>query len=364
MILNTPKLASIGVFDANYPYTLSIVYEGEQVVRNRVIIRKNETYDIVYDKTQDGLRLNHVMEANILNNGVSYCAQVQVFDANGSSSNLSETVLFSCHTTPLFHFVNIGNQSVVTSANLNTHIAFTQAEGDSLKEYKYYLYDSNKSEMYSSNSFYSISDNQHTYYGLTNMTNYFIRAIGKTVYGFDVDTGYVRISVKYNCIPTNIAVQAENQDGRIILNVNIISTDYDLENSNYVLENGELTLTDNTIKYHVKDINDFSLIVKARNIPLNKTFINIVSDKGNLLLKIVEISKKYYCKLIAESGAEKCVIYKNILGQLIGDTNGNAISTADNSLIRAITNKYNKSTLIVFDIHRKNNLYSLGTYYQ
>lgn len=364
MVLNTPKINGIGVFDANYPYTFSILYEGEQAVRNRAVIRDNTTYDIIYDKTQDGLRLNHIIEADTLENNKTYSIQIQVFDVQGNSSNLSDVVIFNCYTTPLFYFSNVNAGNTIASANLSTGITFSQGEGDSLKEYKYYLYDANRSQLYSSNSFYTLSDTAHTYYGLSNMTNYFIRAVGKTVYGFNVDTGYVQISVKYNCIPTNIAVQAQNKDGRIILNANIVSTDYDLENDSYILENGELTLTDNIIKYHVKDLDDFSLIVKARNLPPEKPFIDIFSEQGHMSAMITAISGKYYCKLNTQNNSSRNIIYQPILGPLIGDTAGNAVSTTENELIRTVTNVYDKTALIVFEIQRSNHLYSLETYYQ
>lgn len=365
MTLNTPKLDFINVFDANYPYTFTFTYNGEQSIRNRIIIKDNDTYEVVYDKMQDGLRLNHIIEANTLSNNKSYVVQVQVFDTYGNSSNLSELRIFSCYTTPDFYLKNVNDGDIISSANFETDISFIQAEGDSIKEFKYYLYDSNRSQIYVSSSFYSLENSSHIYYGLENMNNYYIRAVGGTVYGFNVDTGYIKVGIKYECIPTNVAFEAINNDGKIILTSNIILTDYDLDNDNYALENGELTLKDNTITYHILDsILNFSLVIKARQLPLDSPFVNINCKNGNISLSLHKISDKYYCKLNVSNGDKKYLIYENILGQVLGSSNGEVFINTANEAIRTLKSDYDSSILMIIEVHRKNHIYSLECYYQ
>lgn len=363
MTLNTPALHNITVFDADYPHTFTFQYSGDQVVQNRIIIRENTTFHVVYDKVQDGLRLNHTIPANTLANNHIYTVQAQVFDADRHSSNLSETVSFRCSPTPQFYFTNINDGDVLSSANLTCSLGFSQTAGDAIKEYKYYLYDSNKSMLSASKSCYSIEPDNYTYFGLENITTYYLRAIGTTVFGFSVDTGYIRIQVKYNSIPTNIAVRSLNKDGKIIIDVNIVSTDYDLENGSYLLENGELTLINNKIVYHVKDIEDFSFVLKARNIPLG-TFAAILCSSGCLKLSIQHISEQYYFKLLVNNSLSNYVLYKGIEGKVIGSADGGAIVDKENHALQTISTDYDQTSLIVFEVHRKKNQYSIKAYYQ
>lgn len=363
MTLNTPIMDIISVFDANYAHTFTFFYTGNQAIKNRLIIKNNSSNEVVYDKIQDGLRLNHTIAPNVLSNNNVYSVQAQVFDIDNNSSNLSNVCTFYCHTTPQFYFTNVSDNSVISAANLSCSLSFLQEEGDSIKEFKYYLYDNNKSEMLVSKSFYNISDG-YTFYGLDNIATYYVRAIGTTVFGFNVDTGYVMVNVKYVSIPSNVAFSAINKDGKIILTSNIIITDYEMENENYKLENGELTLIDNSITYRILDeIDDFSLVVKARHIPLDSNFVNIICINGSISLSIHKISKKYYCKLLV-STERNYVIYKEIAGKLLGISEDEVIVDTDDNCIQTITGEYDDTILIVFEVHKHNNLYSLKTYYQ
>lgn len=359
MTLSTPRLDLVGVFDANYSHTFSFSYSTEQITRNRLIIKKNINNEVVYDQEQVGMRLEHIINPNVLQNNMDYIAQLQVFDGYGNSSNLSDFVLFSCYSTPEFYFSNINDDSTVTNANLDVQIDFKQPEGDVIIEYLYLIYDLNKTELKRSDTYNQLTS--YTYYGLENMTGYYIRAIGKTKYGFNLDTGYIKIFVKYDCVPTNIALSAENHEGKIIISTNIIFTDYELDNDDYELKDGELTLTDNSITYKVRDIRDFTFIVRARNAPLYEDFITLVGESGDVKLSIINISGIYYCKLNVNG---KYVIYKNILGQIAADTVGNAIIDTDSNALRTSVGEYNKTALVVYEIHCKNGLYSLDAYYQ
>lgn len=359
MTLNTPRLNLVGVFDANYSHTFSFSYSTNQISKNRLIIKQNSNNEVVYDKEQIGMRLEHTVDSSVLKNNIDYIAQLQVFDVYGNSSNLSDPVLFSCHTTPSFYFSNVNNENTITTANLEVQLVFKQPEDDYILEYLYLIYDLNKNELNRSETYNQLTD--YIYYGLENMTGYYIRVVGKSKFGFSLDTGYIKIYVKYNCVPTNIAVTANNHEGKIIISTNIISTDYDLENDDYTLQDGELILNNNSIVYRVNDIKDFTFIVRARNVPLDENFIKVISESGEVDLSIINISGIYYCKLNVSG---KYVIYKNILGQIVSDTNSNAITDTENNGLRTSVGEYNKTALVVYEIHRKNGLYSLNAYYQ
>ena len=335
MTLNTPRINNVGVFDANFAYTFILAYSGRQVVKNKLTIRNNTTNDIVYDEMQYGLVLSHTINANTLSNNVTYNAQVQVFDEDDNASGLSDIIIFNCYTTPQFYFTDIHDDDIVSSANLTCSVVLSQNEGDTIKEYQYHLYDGNKTCLSSSDYYYSLDDASYTYYGLTNNTSYYVRAIGITAYGFEVDTGYIKINVHYEHIPTNVYVTAFNQNGKILINVDIKVVEYILENENYLLENGVLKLYNNAITYKTVDsTDDFAFILKCRMPSLNKIFASISHTLGQVDLSIVNISERHYCKLDVKDTTCEYVKYFFI-----------DISEYDN--------------YITFEIHRENGLYSI-----
>ncbi len=359
MKLNKPILNIIKVFDSSTEHTFTFSYHGEQAVRNRLVIKDNISNDVVYDKIQERMRLDHTVPANTLKNNKTYNIQVQVFDAFGNSSDLSEPVIFSCHTTPQFLFTNL--EDIVRTANLSINITFEQPEEDSIKEFKYYLYDENQIQIYVSDSYYN-TDIPHTYYGLTDKKTYFIRAVGTTVYGFNIDTGFQKISILYDDLDPNIVFSTVNKDGKIIISTNIIFIDYELENDNYILENGKLTLWDNTLTYKAEGIGDFTLVVIGEKIPTG-TFLKVNCLEGSAEVSIVEFSDNTYCKLKVSNGKNTYVVYEDIVYLPITDANSDLLLTSESKKIRAITAQYFQDKQIIFELHRKNNLYSLESYY-
>lgn len=361
MALTTPQLNAVSAYDAAFEYSFGFVYSGTQSVKNRLVVRENASNEVVYDETEDALRLSHIMPAGTLENGMTYNAQVQVFDAAGDSSDLSDMIIFSCHATPEFWIANIEDGEVVTSANLTAYVDFTQAEDDGISEYKYYLYNANKSQLLASDSFYG--ESEYTYYGLENLTTYYVRAVGKSLYGFTIDTGYMEIEVKYETLNSNMVLWAENQEGKMIIASNIVVSDYEFENDNWNLDDDGLYMWDNSVTYTpAEDMEgDFALIVKARNIPLNSDFIKINCQDGlTIFIRNVVIADRYYCRLKTAAPINAYVLYRPI-ELVIADTDkdivitipdDDAISVADPCL-----NCFN--TPLIYEVRRHNNLYSL-----
>ena len=101
-----PILYNIEAFDANNPKTFQFIWNGNQSFGNRLYIYENGT-KLVYSKPDTTMQLKHTLPANTLVNGVSYTAKVIVIDIDGTESELSDPILFSCFTTPTFTFDNI-----------------------------------------------------------------------------------------------------------------------------------------------------------------------------------------------------------------------------------------------------------------
>lgn len=343
MILVTPVINKISVFDATKDFNFEFTYSGTQAVKNRLVIRNNDTYTVVYDKTEEQLKLSHNVPANTLKNNTTYIVQVQVFDIDGNSSSFSESQNFSCYSTPILSFSNVNDGDLITSANLKSEISFLQNEGDSIKELEFILYDNNKTDIYTSNIYYDNFSN-HTYYGLENITNYYIRAIGTTVYGFTIDTGYIGIIVKYETIVTNMSANIIPRDGQFFINANIVVIDYSLKNDNYKISDGQVTIgDDNTLTYNIEYVNDdCTVIIRAKNV-YNKEFCNIVYKDSKAGISLLTISKKRYCRLKVTNKNNTYVIYKELIDESGTHTN---------------------DSFVDFQIHRVSGIFSLQVYYE
>jgi hypothetical protein len=206
-ILSTPSIVSINAFDPSFNYEVEFYYTGSQSVKNRAVITDSETYNVVYDRTISTLKLSHTIPAETLVAGKQYLIQIQVFDIADNSSNLSEEVLFYCFTTPSWSLGTI--DSPYRSASITLSPIYSQAEGETLKSYQYMLYDNSRILVNSSDVCYG-EIVSHTFYGLENNTQYYVRCVAVTSHGMSLDTGYQLVNVVYNTIPANILFPLEN----------------------------------------------------------------------------------------------------------------------------------------------------------
>lgn len=357
--LPTPSINTIGVFDPAYNYSVSFVYTGSQAVKNRAVIKDNDTYEVVYDRSIASLKLSHTIPQGTLKVGHQYLIQIQVFDANGDSSNLSDSVLFYCYTTPSFQLDTIENPH--KSANITLKAIYEQNEGEALKSYQYMLYDYAHQLIGNSDLLYGdISD--YTFYGLDNNTQYYVRCVALTNHGFSLDTEEILVNVRYETIPANILFELENHkcDGYISLITNIVVIGYDLENDNYTFNSdGSVTIRNNSLTYNegfsVED--DFSLYVEAKELPLG-TFLRTQNDV--FTLSIIDVCSSYYCEF--KSG--DYVLYRELPQAQLTTENGEILTDTYGRKIETISASYSNDTYIVFELKRENGIYNLRTYYR
>ncbi|MDL2301480.1 hypothetical protein LJC58_03900 [Lachnospiraceae bacterium OttesenSCG-928-D06] len=367
MTLSTPILQAITTFDPKFDFQIGFTYTDSQIKSKRLVITDSITSEIIYDTTQLGMRLSYDLPANSLSTSVStqYIAQLQVFDFNGNSSELSSPVLFYCLTTPTMTFVNF--DPIIHSGNVTLKIAYEQPENDALKEYVFALYSYDKIRISLSEIFYTIDDMSYSFYGLKNNQTYYVRCYGTTLHGMAADTGYVRLDVSYIMQPNNVVLNAQNykDEGYITINCNIIDIGYKIENDNYEFVDGELILSDNKLTYNsgFTFSDDFSIFIKARKLPLNE-FFSMSSDEGDISLSIVQTGGDYYCKLTAVSAIDYYYRYAVLPRANIIDTSGNLIFDIDYNSITTVNMDYEDDYIAVFELKRKNMLYSLKVYYE
>lgn len=358
--LQTPTLPRITPLSPVCDNTISFTYADSQPVKNRAVITNNATGEIIYDSTQETRALAHIIPADTLTAGNQYIIKIQVFDLDGNASNLSEPVLFYCFSTPTFSLHGLENKSVTQNANITLSIDYFQTEGEELRDVQFIKYAGDKTPIAKSDVLYSRNPS-YEFYGLANNTTYYFRAIGETNHGISLDTGYIEVSTQFETIPTNIIFTLDNvyHEGYIQFTSNIIVVLYDLENDNYSLEDGVLTLWNNSLTYSGFSADeDFILFVEAKKLPVGKTFLT--TNDNNLSLSIIDVCGKYYCRLTVKDSDYS--LYAPFPGTILSVEDGSLLITEAGEYIEPVSTAYNDEDFLVFELKRKDGYYSLKIY--
>ena len=195
--MSKPVINSIKPFDATKASKVSMTYIGNLPYSNRIIIYDATTLSVVFDDTQSGFTLEHTIPANTLTNGKKYAIQGQVFDSVGNASVLSDKAYFWCFATPSFYFSNVNNDDTITTASFYANLVYDQPDWEDIAEYRFYLYDEVKNLLVESEAYYTTDNMNYPYRGLEDDKFYYIRAIGATQNGIQMDTGYIKVFVNY-----------------------------------------------------------------------------------------------------------------------------------------------------------------------
>lgn len=199
MALTKPQLyiESSYAFDATYEREFKYLWSSgsNQSVANTLIIRDNETNVIVYNTKQETLLLKHVLPANTLQNGKTYNVCIQVFDRDNNASELSDTLIFKCYTTPTIS-LNIINEQVIRSSSYLFTVSYSQSEGEELQYYSLELYDGNKQRLYNTGVRYNIEAGI-TLTDFIDNTSYYIKAYGQTINHMEIETNLILFHVEY-----------------------------------------------------------------------------------------------------------------------------------------------------------------------
>jgi len=358
--LQTPSLNRITPLSPSRDNTISFTFTDNQPIRNRAVITNNSTGDILYDQIQDTRALTHTIPAGTLAAGNKYLIRIQVFDIDGNSSNLSDPVLFYCLSAPCFSLHNLTDKTVTRNANIILSTDYSQAEGEGLRNVQFFKYSVDKTLLAKSAVIYSRTPS-YEFYTLENNTTYYFRAIGETDHGIALDTGFIEVSTMFETIPVNIVFTLDNiyHEGYIQFTSNIIIVLYELENDNYKIEDGLLTLWDNSLTYsNFTADGDFILFVEAKKLPLGKTFLT--TNDNNISLSIIEVCGTYYCRLTVKESDYS--LYSPFPNPLIASVNSELIITDEGKYIEFISGTYNDDELLVFELKRKDGYYSLKVY--
>ena len=291
-----PIINKITHVDALIDYAVTITYNGNQPYSNRLVVYDADTMKVVYDVTEISFLLKHTIPANTLVNGKKYAVQAQFFDIDGIASSLSDKYYFWTLETPL---LNSGDTIKAASFTVNVH--YEQSNWEDIMSYKFSIYDSSKKLLSESETLYDIINISYTYRGLSNDTTYYIRCIGITDKGIDLDTGYVNVFIKYENanLYSRIYSECNEHNGNVKYYTNLILIEPDEDNYEY--ENGYIDLIGKTLVYNTNFIvsGDFTMSIKCKNAYRESvllkcsnenygfTLSSIFSDDGQLMYKLV-----------------------------------------------------------------------------
>lgn len=207
----SPILLNSLPFDATLDNVLRFNYSGSQVYANRIIVKDNQTNEVVYDVKTTTMNLIAMIPANTLTNGNTYNFQLSVFDHEDIESPLSNIVVLKCLTTPLFNFVNVQPSSIIRNSFIDVELEYYQENGELLDEYEVTLYSANKTTViFASGTKYTGSGMTTKVSPLMDDTTYYLHATGKTLNGLEIETDYIEILCDYLTPELFLSFRADN----------------------------------------------------------------------------------------------------------------------------------------------------------
>ena len=228
--LTQPIVNPIAAFDATKKQAITfVVIGGAQVVGNRLIIRNNQTGEIVYNQTQSSMKLEHVLPANSLKNNNFYNAVIYTIDNGNDESVASVPIPFYCYTQPALTIDNIPSSGTIENGTYSFQGNYVQNEGELLNSYRFTLYDSNKTILAQSPLIYYNTDPSLTYLfsGMSNNTSYYIELTGETINSTILTSGVKSFTVRY-IQPASFAIcdlVNDCENGYIQISSNIVAID-------------------------------------------------------------------------------------------------------------------------------------------
>lgn len=301
-----PTLYRITPFDAALGTTIKFSWTGRRQQANVAVIT-DTSENVVYSKVYISYVSEHVIPPDSgLVNGQQYNISIIVIDIDEDisgvdnyddydsfkdqlthPSDLSYSEILRCYTTPTFEFEGypVATQAkVIQDSSISLSLSYEQAENEPLNTWTSYLCDATKTVLQQSSLNYAANTLYSWFSGLDDTTTYYIHAIGETIHGMPVDTGYVEIYTNYT-LPgqfINLDVKNIKENGTIhVASYAVSQTGHaNTEPVEYVYDGSTppkayaANLTNNFVRFDESlNINkDFTLLVRAKDVRIiNKT---------------------------------------------------------------------------------------------
>lgn len=285
-----PVAHQTSAFSAKDVHDFLFTYSGNQVFKNRFVVRNNTTNAIVYDKIQTSMQLVHSLPSGSLSNGICYNAVISVFENNDMESKQSSPIIFYCYTTPIFTFENLIPEQIIESSHFEPKLSYSQTEGELLNSYQILLCNDANTVLQSSGVKY---DNKLSapISGLTENSHYKLKGVGETLNGIKLDTGYVPFYAKYMQPNMFTMVELHNvpENASVRLNSHIVSIEgYVGIEPAVFMENTMLDLTNpkNYVLFNegVLIQSDFTIRIKGKSFAINEKLLELSNQKNTVEL--------------------------------------------------------------------------------
>ena len=341
---------TIEPFDATLGTDIKFTWSGNQIFKVRCVIKNNATGVVVYDDTIDTMKQIFSLPSNSgLVNGIKYVAYITVFDINDNESTIQSTgTPFYCFTTPVFQ-LSVNNEDVIRASSYNISLTYSQLENELLDYYNISLYSYQKTLLQSSGEVYDVTNPSYIITNLANATQYYIRATGKTINGFQLDTGYVLVTVQYVAAQVFSTLELNNipKNGSIEIKCNIISAQGKSENDVVYINDGYNTfadLTNNSVSFDdgFKVVGDFTIQEKFHSPIRNKSVLSFADGLN------VKADVYYRIGSYSDSNGEKCFFELRI-------SDGKTVAIYNSKYLALPANQQKFAMMII----RKNGLYNI-----
>lgn len=282
-----PIIKRIKPFDAAQDHEISFSWTGNRAYENRIVIYDGETNQIVFDDTISSFALTHAIPADTLINGRKYVIQAQIYDMEHTPSALSDKVLFYTFETPDFYFHQLPEHGRIANASFSASVYYHSTDNEDIGTYRFYLYDSTKKQLLESDTLADSATLSYTYRGLENNTFYYIRCVGVTVNGMELDTGYEEISVHYENPNTYARIYSDPlpSQGCVRVATNFIVIQYN-GTETFEYTDGMIDLKEKTLYYDEGFLidDDFTMILRGTNLWQSADILKMQNDSVGLTL--------------------------------------------------------------------------------
>ena len=336
--MGKPIVNKINTYDAVDDCLVTFSYIGNQPYKNRLVIIDTLTNNIVLDETIDNMKLTHTIASSTLTNGMSYTAQISVFDENNNETDLSDKVYFTCYTTPVFEIENLSktNPNTIKAANYNAIVLYSQEQYRALKSYQFYLYDAAKREIRKSDIIYHTFNNEisYQYKGLDNNIVYYIRCVGETVDNVSVDSGYYELLANYIVSNSYSSFNVINNEtgGYIQCNTHLVFIDGKTE-EDISIESGSADMIGKSVVYKEGFVlnGEYAIGLKIQNPVQNEIIYKGTNGVNNVILYHYLYENLHYVKLVVDNHIDNYILYSNRF-DLVEDESFSVYITKKNNL--------------------------------
>lgn len=260
-----PTIKPIGIFDATIGTT---IYFSMNVFNVQSILLTEYEY-YIYNGKDDTEVCHSTGLAKLLNFNINTGYSFSIAPASGNLKNQatnyyiklrvktagdivfgdwSSAVSFYCKEKPALGFVGMTANEITPitmyAAVFELQYTYNLEQAETLKNYKYYFYDSEKKLLESSVEYPGAITNTLSQYGLKNDSTYYVRGTGTTKNGYELDSGYYEIHVKFSDISNSYALEAVNnaEKGCIEISSHFISIE-GIPSGDYAFETDESGMT-------------------------------------------------------------------------------------------------------------------------